>query len=315
MLYYQPMAAPRPHPGAPDSGRLQRQLAGYRFLTALLLAAAAIAYGLLGIRWFQERAPSLGMVQIKGQPPHADHVRRLISPLRYSITPILMRNDVRIGLDFEAKRWALRNLHRFDAQGNVLLEHGRYGVCGELSAYVLSQIKPQLDPARYDIGFIRVAESGFFPAFITEHFALEIVDRSTEPPTEYILDSSLKRYGPKNRFEEYLSFEDLKTLSFLDTKSPDQSFRVGSGTPVEITREHLVVLSVERQDGKFDPDNFRIVLVAFHRYHYLAHPLLVLREVNGDKQVLEYTETVRKVFDAKAFTPLRERLIQLFDEL
>jgi hypothetical protein len=178
-----------------------------------------------------------------------------------------------------------------------------------------AQLKRMLDPQRFDVGFIRVAESGFFPAYITEHFALEIVDRAADPPVEYILDSSLKRYGPRDRFEEYLSFEDLKTLSFLDTKSPDQSFRVGAGTPVEITGQHLVVLSVERQDGVFNPDNFRIVLVAFHRHHYLAHPLMILRNVDGAREVLEYPETVRKVFAAGAFAPLRERLVMLFDRL
>jgi hypothetical protein len=294
---------------------LANQLAFYRRLSLALLIFALPAYGLVGIRWLREHGHTTGVVDIQGNPPHAKEIRRLLAPLRYSITPILMRKDFSIGLDYQAKRWSLRNLHQFDPGGNIILEGGRYGVCGQLAAHVRHQLSSILDPARFSVGFIRVAESGFFPAYITEHFALEIVDRSTDPPTEYILDPSLKRYGEKNRFEEYMSLKGLSTLSFLDTKSADQTFRVGSGTPVEITRQHLVVLSVERQDGVFDPDNFRIVLVAFHRYHYLAHPLIILRCRAGQKDVLEYPDTVRKVFEPGQFDLLKRRLLELFHQL
>jgi hypothetical protein len=150
---------------------------------------------------------------------------------------------------------------------------------------------------------------------MTEHFSVEVLDQSTTPPSEYILDTSLKRYGPKSQFEEYLIFERLDDLAFMETHSSDQSFRINSGTPVDITGKYLVVLSVERQGDAFDADNFRVSLVAFHRYHYLSRPLLFLRNVNGQREVLEYPKTIRKVMPERRYNALRQKLIEQFDRL
>jgi hypothetical protein len=297
-----------------ETYRLARKLSFYRRLSAALFLAAAAAYAILAGRWIQDNALRLGVVQVDRDAPHAARIAQLIKPLRYSIIPILRRDDVRIELDFANKKWHLRNIHQFDAHGKIVLEGGRYGVCGHLAAYAYDQLRPLFEP-QFDVAFVHVAQSGFFPAFITEHFALKITDRSSDPPREFILDPSLKRYGPKSQFEDYLSIEELPSLSFMETQGADQAFRLGAGVPVEITGRYLVVLAVSRQAGVFDPNNFVVSLVAFHRHHYLGRPLLFLRNVKGQKEVLDYPDNVRRVFGVKTFARLRELLLKRFDAL
>jgi hypothetical protein len=294
--------------------RLEQRLSFYRLLSAGLFLAAAVAYGILAGRWIQDHALGLGLVQVDRRAPQARRVAELIKPLRYSIIPILSRDDVRIELDFPNKKWFLRNIHQFDPAGKIKLEEGRYGVCGHLAAYAHDQLKPLLGP-QYSVEFLQVAQSGFFPAYITEHFALEITDRSANPPEVFILDPSLKRYGPKSQFEDYLSIERLPNLDFMETQGTDQAFRLGAGVPIEITGRYLVVLSVSRQAGIFDPKNFVVSLVAFHRYHYLGRPLLFLRNVDGQKESLEYPDNIRRVLGDRKFGRLRAQLARRFNEL
>jgi hypothetical protein len=147
-----------------DARRLMRRLSFHRRLSLFMILAASIPYAILARQWLQENTLRTGLLmEVDGSAPHAEEVADLIRPLRYSIAPILLRPDVRIDLDFANRKWHIRNLHRFDDHGRIVLEQGRYGVCGELSAYAYDRLKQIFEPERYALSLIRVAESGFFP--------------------------------------------------------------------------------------------------------------------------------------------------------
>lgn len=300
------MKAAAPTESFARQARLFRRLA--IILAALLLAVLVIPPG---ARWINEHAIDLGLTQISPQAPQHAAVRTLMRPLRYSGLPVIMQPDVRLSLDLRHRRWTFHNAHRFDAQGQIILPHDRYGICGDLSAYVYPRVRALL-PQEYAIEFARVSESAFFPSPIASHYVLQITPmRPGEPPQPYILDPSFHRYGPLDDFEDYLFHETLPELTFMRSRNPDETYPAGYGMPLILHSKAMLGLVVAREHRRFDRDHYRVSLVATFRHRYASRNLLTIRRREGRVEVIENAALARQLFSAVDYARLRQRFFEL----
>ena len=147
------------------------------------------------------------------------------------------REDVYLSIDFENKIWKLHNLHRFDNKGDIILEDGKYGTCGELAAHTYKKIERLLGKD-YDIKFVETAQSGFFLSPKASHIVLYITEKSGlwrgRDKKIYILDASFHKYGPIGDFEDYLFLEFMSTLPFVERKETDIAMPLSKSIPLLI---------------------------------------------------------------------------------
>lgn len=211
--------------------------------------------------------------------PFYEKVMASTNLLEYSGLPALTRPDVTLSVNFDEKTWTLHNLHRFDPDGKILLDQDRYGLCGELAAYVYTKVQPFLGE-RYSIQFIRAAESGFFLRPQSSHIVLVLTDKATGE--RYFLDPSFRRYGKEADFKGYLFFDVGDVATHFNSLKPDVAFAVDSGTPLLIRENFLLYFTVESVEGKFDKDNFIMAITANKRYDYSGRYVFAL-QVKGGK--------------------------------
>src|SRR3989338_262689 len=141
---------------------LRKKLLIYRFLT-FFFAAAAIGLSIPYItEYVQRESPLRPRLVIQKDAPNSKLAENIIRPLRYSGLPDFLRPEVSLEMDFSNKTWTLHELHRFDAQGNIILSEGRYGICGDLAAYTYQKQKPNFPGDQYRIEFIQAVESSYF---------------------------------------------------------------------------------------------------------------------------------------------------------
>lgn len=313
-----------------ETEKLARKAKLYRNLCLLLvgLVLAALAVALAGtglIAW------KTGAVQdIEGdlfaptaQPveetaPHAVKVREIMKGLDYSGLPMFLKKEVTLSLDFAKRQWTLQNIHRFDKDGNLILEGGKSGACGELAARTQQLIQP-LFGNDYQIKYVRAAQSGFFLSPQASHIVLKITPKA-EPangiPQAFILDPSARRYGPTEQFEDYLFFESMPELPFVKYQHPDISFPVQESIPLLIENNYLFSFVVEaRTNGAFDEKNFIIALTLTKRYHFAGRYVFALRMNNGEMEILENKSAAGRLLDEKTYQAMREKLLFLFSNV
>ena len=273
----------------------------------LLIVLSAILW--YGMQWYcsVEFKPS----KIKKIAPYYKEISKIIKPLRYSGIYDLMRPDVKIFIDFEKETWTLENIHSFDRKGNIILTEGRYGLCGELAAYTYEKIQLLFD-RKYVIEFVRAIESGYFISPRASHYVLMIHEPSFFSTATYVLDPSFRRYGPIEDFEDYLFFEKMITLPFMEEKNRSKIFTVGSGTPIIIKKGFLMMLVVEKNGDKFDRDNFVMAFTATHRHKYAGRYIYALRKNEGETEVLENKHTASLILGSKEYITLSERIKEFF---
>ncbi len=293
---------------SPARLRIYKSLIFFFGLTSL----ASLVY--IGFDWVQNNATELGLIKIQPTVPQYEKIRKIMEPLRYSALEAINRPEVTLTLNFENRSWILNNIRRFTADGKIMLDEGRYGACGELSAYVFQQIRPLLDH-RYSIRLVRVAESSFFPPN-SSHYALFIID-STHPqfPVTYVLDPSFRRYGRIDDFENYRFYETSEKILFVDQRIPYEVFQLGQGAPLIMQRRFLLELVVESIDGKFDKDNFALSVRATSKHNYSGRRALSLRRVDGKFELYENTAFVKEKIESKEYEVLKKRLIELYHTL
>ena len=298
-----------------DARKLRRSMRFLQFFCAVLTVALAGVLIREGIRLAREHAIDLGWTEIARDVPQRGLVQSILRNLRYDGVSIVMKPDFRIKLNLKDQTWTAYGVHRYGADGRVVLENGRYGICGDLSAYVYDKLRPQLDPS-YAVEFVRVAESQFFPASLSAHYVLRILQgRRDGPPQTYILDPSFHRYGPLSDFEDYLFYEPLKELEFVRHKSTSETIAVGSGMPVILHSKVLVGLVVAREGGKLDKDHYRLSLVATFRYRYAGRNLYTIRKVGDRTEIVENKKTIGEALPLKEYEPLRRRLLDIFQSM
>ena len=183
---------------------LRRKLLRYRIITILCLCITLSLVTIETIRWIRANALELGLINIEEEAPFYRQVKEIMEPLRYSGLKDFFDPDTRLSIEFEDKRWTLHNIHHFDKDGRVLLKEDRFGLCGDLAAYIYERITPFLNNT-YSIDFLRAAESSFFPLPKGSHIVLKITDNSFSLiPRVYILDPSFRKYKRIEYFDEYI---------------------------------------------------------------------------------------------------------------
>lgn len=245
--------------------------------------------------------------------PLSSFVESLVTPLRYSGIQAFMRKNVSIKLDFENNRWFIINKWQYDDQGQVLLDDGKYGVCGELVSYTYQKIKDAFEKEGYQIRVAAVSESNYFPSMTrTTHYVLKIFDEH-DSDEHFILDPSLKRYGHFLDFEDYIFSEEFSPASFFKAARTDSVFEIGSATPLLIHNEFVVNFAVREQNSRFTPENFSMGIYATKRYHYSGRPLFWIFNNNGKSVVGEYEGFGKALLGNEQYEMLRRRIIELFN--
>lgn len=295
--------------------RLRRTIRFHRiFLCFLVVFALA---GSLVFAWFQYGDFLFPWQRVKIQKgvPYGPQVRDIIKDFRYTSRPVFMRPDVAIELDFENRKWKMRNIHQFDHEGKVLLEEGKYGICGDLAAYTYQKIKP-LFGERYAIEYLQVSESSYFNSSAGTHIVLRIRDlQAPLGANVYILDPSFRKYGKPELFDDYLPVAAKKELQFVQDRDPNQTFEVGGGPPILMNRKVLLSLYVLEENGRFDRDNFRFALVAAERYEYVYDPIFTIIKSNGQVRIEEAHHEIAKLLLPGSYHSMRELLNRLFFQL
>ena len=267
--------------------------------------------------------PAISFRRREIEPPHAKEVEQLLQRLRYTGIPMLLRDEVSLGLDFDRGLWWLRSLHRFDGAGNLILEEwngvpdGKSGTCGELGEYTSHAIRDLFGPD-YQVRFVKCAQAGFFLSPEASHIVLEVQERARPgnlAATTYLVDPSFRRYGPVSEFEDYYFFEGVERLPFAERRETDVSAPVHTYIPLLIEGEFLLSLGVEKCNGKFDSGNFAISLALTRKHRYAGRYVLVLRRSEGKTDILEDRYLADRVLERDEYERVRRKLVSIFEKI
>ncbi|MCK9595349.1 MAG: hypothetical protein M0R35_06700 [Candidatus Omnitrophica bacterium] len=303
-----------PGTAAPTSQQIEGLKRKVRFYKACLFCALAgivlIFFSMTVYRVLDNYAEQAG--QRKNIPCY-NQVMSVIRPLVYSGFKALVRPEVDLSIDFANNSYTVKNLHRFDEAGVIILEDNRYGLCGELASYVFRRVRPII-PERYKINFVRVAESGFFANPKSTHIVLLVSDTLSVPPKRYFIDPSFHRYGSVEEYDNYLFIETLDHLAFEKDKFTDVTFAINGGTPILIKDGYMIELTIGRVNGKFDKDNFIIALGVQEKYKFTSRYIFGLIKDNGKVQELENKALAMNILGIKKYEQLKKKLWDWFEQ-
>jgi len=246
--------------------------------------------------------------------PYYEEVKKIIEPLRYSGFDSLMLPDVSLSIDFDRKKWTLHNIHHFDKNGKVALTQGKYGVCGELAAYVYDKIRP-IFPRQYEIKYVSLSESGYFLHPRASHLGLVISRRTLLGSEAYLLDPSFHNYGRANHFDEYAFFDETAELDFVRTQDPDQAFDISSIAPMRIKKDFLIGLVVDETGGKFDRNNFLLAVTATKRFKYAGRYIIAFRRIEGKLEAFENKRLALNIITQDTYDKLKERVQRFYAQI
>ncbi|MBF0504927.1 MAG: hypothetical protein HQL14_07485 [Candidatus Omnitrophica bacterium] len=241
---------------------------------------------------------------IKNDLPFYDEIMQMIQSLEYSGLPVMVKPQVKLGVDFSARTWTLQNIHEYDKQGGIVLEQGRYGLCAELATYLYEKIKPLLD-ARFEVKFARVTEAGFFSADRSNHIVLIMANHAIHEA--YLIDPSFHKYAKLKDLPEYHVLDIQDALVFVKDKSPDVSFSVDQATPLYVRGDILLSFAVTSVDGKFDRDNFLFVISANRRFKYSSLDILVVGRHNKKFEDFEYKDFLEQLLNPEEIRILEDK--------
>lgn len=244
--------------------------------------------------------------------PYKEEVHKVIDPLRYSGIQMFSSEDVYLTLDFEKGLWILHNIHKFDDNGELVLNEGKYGTCGELAAYTAYRLGPVFKDG-YNIDFLMASQSGYFLAPKASHIVLRISSKSNARQV-YILDPSFRRYGAFEDFDEYLFFKELPQLNFMENKASDVAQQFNTAIPLLIRKDYLLGFVIEHANKQPERNNFVMALTLNKKHNYSGRYLFALRYAEGDTQVFENKRLALEVLSEKEWTILKDKIEKLFKE-
>jgi len=288
------------------------KLRSYQILSLLLAIVSIMALGVAIFFAYQSQKQRENSTIENISPPTKnipmyDQIMSIVEPLQYSGLQALLRDDVSLQIDFDKPAWHLKNIHRFDHEGNILLDENRYGLCGELASYTYTKIAPLLSPL-YNIQFSQVAESGFFLQPKASHIILLIQDKS-DPSKIFLLDPSLANYGLIDNFDNYLFYGNRDNLEFVKEQEKDVTFPVDGGTPIFIQNNDILLLTVEAPEGKFDKENFAIAITATQRFKYSGRYVLIVRKTQGKIEFFENPYLAKQLFSPENYQALKNKIL------
>lgn len=284
----------------------------YKVLTFVLSGVIVLILLQHHSQYFRDLFPRDPMPKIQKSAPHSKQIKKILQPLRYSILDYFDRDNVGLSIDFDHGVWAIRNIHHYDENGDLLLAQDKQGICGDLTWYVYNQIRPLLNE-NYLIDFMYVAEASYFPGETSTHLVLRIIDRSVSPkPKVYIIDPSFRKYGEPKYFEDYLYVRPVRTLDYVQKKQKDIVMAVGGGTPVMITGEVLLTLNIYAMEGKLDKYNFSLGIIAKRRHNYSGQVMLMYGLKEGQSVYYEASPEKRIFIKSKVWKKLSQQLRELY---
>lgn len=241
------------------------------------------------------------------QLPYQQEIQKLLEGMDYSAFETLTRPDVELRLDFDRKTWTLTKVHRYDAQGNILLEQGRFGLCAELATYMYQHLSPKIKED-HEIRFASATENGFFPTYQSNHIVLLMYDKKDQHI--YLIDPSFHRYGNIRDFGEYRIFGVQDSLSFMKDRSEDVTYGVDQAIPLFIKNDFLLSFSVSSVDGKFDKDNYLLAVTANLRHKVAGLNILMVGRYNGKIESFETKGILQEFLDPKQLAFLQAKFKQ-----
>ncbi|MBF0490331.1 MAG: hypothetical protein HQL15_06875 [Candidatus Omnitrophica bacterium] len=245
--------------------------------------------------------------EVQSDLPYYKEIMNIIGHLEYSGFEAMKKPDVSLNIDFVKRTWTLRNIHRYDKEGGILLEEGRYGLCAELSTYVYQKLRPILSN-RYELKFAVATEPGFFPTHQSNHIVLLISDRMTN--SFYFIDPSFHKYGKAKDFSAYQIFGVRDALSFVKDKSADVTFLTEQAMPLFMKDDLMLSFAVTSVDGIFDKDNFLIVLTANSRNTISGLNVVVVGKYRGQIESYEGKELLVQLFNPLELKNLKMKIGQ-----
>jgi hypothetical protein len=290
-----------------DLKKMRRQI---RFLQILSLSLIVVLIGFLVV-FIRSNPPEFRLVNSLSGLPHQKEVEGIISHLQYSGLQRLMNPELTISIDSIGETWTMHNVHRFSGQGEIVLDNGNQGVCGELATYTYQKIEP-LFGKDYKIEFVNAAESGYFNGPRATHIVLRL--SGLVPAGQvYIIDPSFRRYGKLEDFEDYLFFDTTDPLYMLSKDSENATFPVGTSSPVLIKRNYLISIAVEKNGTRFDKDNYVLALAATKKHNYAGRYIVAMRRNNGVDEILENKHLgCLSLFEQDEYRELKNRMTRLF---
>lgn len=240
--------------------------------------------------------------------PFADTIVRIMDGMEYSGYHVIIKPGVDLKIDFDDQTWTLRNVYAFDAQGKVLLEKGRYGLCARLATYMYNQLKPLIKDSTYDLKFANVVESDFFSQSQSNHIALLMMDKQTQDV--YLLDPSFHKFGHLSNFPEYKVLALQDSLAFVRDKSVDITFHRDQAMPLFVKKDVLVSFAVTSVDGKFDKDNYLLVISVNRRHDPEILDIAVLGKYEGEVREVRRSKVLEQLFNPEEFLELYKKMNQ-----
>lgn len=99
---------------------------------------------------------------------------------------------------------------------------------------------------------------------------------------------------------------------FVRERVPELRLSVNSATPLGIRGEYLLLLGVQDVDGKFDADNYAVVLKSRRIHRFGSKPLFGIRRADGREEMTENAERIERVLDREEYERLKTRIYELF---
>lgn len=291
---------------------LERRLRRYRIIIVTLTALTVTLMLVCAYMFIENYSEAIGLFTTPSEMPLRDEVKKITKPLKSSFLSTLMRPNVRISVDFENATWTMHNIREFDGEGNLLLEQGRYGRCGELSYHVYQEIAPLLED-KYTTELWLCAESKFFPFMIGDHVVVRITDNGLLADNVYIIDPTYGKYGRLEDFDDYVFVKPSNLEPFLN-QNTDDTLEVGVTTPVLLTKRYLISLGVVRVNNAFNSENFGLALILSRPHRYISRAVAEVRKNRGETETGDVTQLPRAT-NTKDFHVLRRRMIEFFEQI
>jgi len=292
--------------------RLERRLRFYRIAVILLATVLVVVVPLYVYTYIENHTDDIRLFASNSEIPYFDETREIMQALQFSFLPTLMRPDVHISVDFENKTWTIHNIRKFDGQGRFMLEQGRYGRCGELSYHVYQEIVPLLRD-KYTIELWRSAESKFFPFMIGDHTVLRITDKGLLASNVFIIDPTYNRYGRLEDFDSYIFIKPHDLMPFAERET-DETFKVGTTTPVLLTKRYLLSLGVIRVNDSFDSQNFGLAVILSRPHRYISRAVAEVRKNRGETETGDAAQPA-KAIKTKEYYALHKKMIEFFEQI
>ncbi len=260
-------------------------------------------------------------IQIRSGLPYEEEIRMFLDSLEYSALEDLSGKDAYITLDFENELWTLNNIFSYDTDGKLANTRTRRGVCTELCQATYEFIK-KLFGDEYRISFLKGNENIFFSSeggVGPTHYVIKVT-----PPDSFwgkreslIIDPSYKIYDYLGKVQGYTFSEEMDSIDVFRNKARNITLPVGINYPLLLLEEkdYMLSLVAKKVDGKFNEENYSLVVFATKKALSESTPLILFVVRNGEFTAVKDDELIKQILDIQTARNLIDTVFSLFDKL